>query len=142
MTRLSWLVLVACTPFVGWSFCWALRVLPVDRLFVVGFARGTNESRRSLPTLHYACLFARVVTPCFWVPDPQDLSATDCVCINFLISLENRGHKISVPVTLQVGVGSRCRLTLAIVRAVTATKHEPGPSPLYRVVSYGSAMVV
>ena len=48
----------------------------------------------------------------------------------------------SVPVTLQGGVGSRCRPTRAIVRAMTATKHEPGLSPSYRVVSYGPALEV
>ena len=47
-----------------------------------------------------------------------------------------------VPVTLQGGVGSRCQPARAVVRAVTATKHEPGLSPLHRVVSYGSAMEV
>ena len=36
-------VLVACTALVGWSFWWALPVLPVDQLFMVGFARVTNE---------------------------------------------------------------------------------------------------
>ena len=40
------------------------------------------------------------------------------------------------------GVGSRCPPARAIVRAVTATKHEPGLSPSYRVVSYGSALEV
>ena len=28
-------VLVVCTPLVGWSSLWALPVLPVDRLFLV-----------------------------------------------------------------------------------------------------------
>ena len=32
-------VVVACTPSVVWSFWWALPMLPVDRLFMVGFAR-------------------------------------------------------------------------------------------------------
>ena len=44
------------------------------------------------------------------------------------------------PVTPSCGVGSRCRPARVIVRAVTATKHEPGLSPLHRVVSYGSAL--
>ena len=43
--------------------------------------------------------------------------------------------------TLQ-GVGSRCQPAHAVVRAATATKHEPGLSPSNRVVSYGSAMEV
>ena len=47
-----------------------------------------------------------------------------------------------VPVTLQGGVGSRCQPARAVVRAVTATKHEPGLSPSCRVVSCGSAMEV
>ena len=47
-----------------------------------------------------------------------------------------------VPVTLSGGVGPRCQPAHAVVRAVTATKHEPGLSPSYRVVSYGSAMEV
>ena len=72
------------------------------------------------------------------------------LCIDFLFFQGNRGHKIcqredrnsSCPVTLQGGVGSRCRPARAIVRAVTATKHEPGLSPLNRVVSYGSVMEV
>ena len=44
-----------------------------------------------------------------------------------------------VPVTTRRGVGSRCQPAHAIGRAATATKHEPGLSPLHRVVSYGSA---
>ena len=36
-------VVVACTPLVGWSSWWALPVLPVDWLFLVGFALVTNE---------------------------------------------------------------------------------------------------
>ena len=43
-------------------------------------------------------------------------------------------------VTNEGGIGSRCPPARAIVRAVTATKHEPGLSPLYRAVWYGSAM--
>ena len=39
-------------------------------------------------------------------------------------------------------VRSRCPPVHAIVRAVTATKHEPGLSPSYRVVSNGSALEV
>ena len=48
----------------------------------------------------------------------------------------------SVPVTTQGGVGSRCQPAQAIAGAATATKHEPGMSPLHRVVSYGSATEV
>ena len=47
-----------------------------------------------------------------------------------------------VPVTPRGGVGSRCQPALAIARPVTATKHEPGLSPLCRVVSYDSAVEV
>ena len=47
-----------------------------------------------------------------------------------------------VPFTPPGGVGSRCPPAHAVVRAATATKHEPGLSPSYRVVSYGSAMEV
>ena len=47
-----------------------------------------------------------------------------------------------VPVTTPGGVGSRCLPAHAVVRAVTATKHELGLSPIYRFVSYGSAMEV
>ena len=54
-----------------------------------------------------------------------------------------RGHNPRlVPVTLRGGVGSRCPPARAIVRAVTATKHEPGLSPSHCVVSYGSALEV
>ena len=45
-----------------------------------------------------------------------------------------------VPVKMQGGVGSLCLSARAVVRAVTAEKHEPGLSPLYRVVSCDSAM--
>ena len=45
------------------------------------------------------------------------------------------------PAPVTGGVGSRCLPARAIVRAVTATKHEPGLSPLYRVVSHGSVVV-
>ena len=45
-----------------------------------------------------------------------------------------------VPLTLQSGVGSRCPPVRAVVRAVTATKHEPGLSPVNRVVLYSSAL--
>ena len=47
-----------------------------------------------------------------------------------------------VPVTTRGGVGSQCLPARAIVRAVTATKHDLGFSPSYRVVSNGSAMEV
>ena len=47
-----------------------------------------------------------------------------------------------VPATPLGGVGSRCPIARAIVRAVTATKHEPRLPPSYRVVSYGSALEV
>ena len=57
-------------------------------------------------------------------------------------SLSARRSPQLAPVTLHGGVGSRCPPARAIVRAVTATKHEPGLSPSYRVVSYGSAMEV
>ena len=45
-----------------------------------------------------------------------------------------------VPVTPPGGDGSRCPPARAVVRAATATKHEPGLSPSYRVVSYGPAL--
>ena len=41
-----------------------------------------------------------------------------------------------------VSEGSQCQLARAVVRAATATKHEPGLSPSYLVESYGSAMEV
>ena len=47
-----------------------------------------------------------------------------------------------VPVTPRGGVWSRCPPARATVRAVTSTKHEPGLSPSYRVVSYGQALEV
>ena len=51
-----------------------------------------------------------------------------------------RRSRQPVPVTPQSGVGSRCIAARALVRAVTATKHELGLSPSYRVVSYSPAM--
>ena len=47
-----------------------------------------------------------------------------------------------IPVTPQSGVGSRSPPARTVVRAVTATKHEPGLSLSYRVVSYGLALEV
>ena len=45
---------------------WALSVLPVDRLFLVGFACVTNEERKQalFPNVALRLLLARVVTPC------------------------------------------------------------------------------
>ena len=63
----------------------------------------------------------------------------------------NRVHKIcqrgdrhsSFPSQLQVASDpDASQPARPIVRAVTATKHEPGLSPSYRVVSYGAAMEV
>ena len=53
-------------------------------------------------------------------------------------SLAKRSPEL-VPVTVQGGVGSRCLPARAVVRAVTATKHELGLPPSSRVVSCGSA---
>ena len=53
-----------------------------------------------------------------------------------------RGSLQPFPDTTIGGVGSRCQPARAIARAATAMKHEPGLSPLYRVVSYGSAREV
>ena len=57
-------------------------------------------------------------------------------------NLSARSSPQLAPVILQGGVGSRCHPSRAVVRDVTATKHEPGLSPLHRVVSYGSALEV
>ena len=56
-----------------------------------------------------------------------------------LRNLSARRWSQLVPVTPAGGVGSRCPLARAIVRAVTATKHERGSLPSFRVVSYSSA---
>ena len=45
-------VLVARALLVGWSFWWALPVLPVDQAF--------------FPNVALSLLLARVVTPCLW----------------------------------------------------------------------------
>ena len=57
-------------------------------------------------------------------------------------NLSGRRPPQLIPATLQGGVGSRCQPPRAVVRAVNATKHKPGLSPSYRVVSYGSAVEV
>ena len=57
-------------------------------------------------------------------------------------SLSARRSPQLVPVSSRGGVGSRCQPAHAIARPETATKHEPGLSPLYRVVSYGSTREV
>ena len=70
------------------------------------------------------------------------------LCADCLVLQGNRVHKnLSarrspqlVPVTMQGGVGSRCLPARAVMRAITATKHEPGLSPSYSGASYGSAM--
>ena len=59
----------------------------------------------------------------------------------FTHNLSARRSPQLVPVNRpQDGVGSRCPPARAVVRAANATKHEPGLSPSYRVVSYGSAL--
>ena len=45
----------------------------------------------------------------------------------------SEGSPQLVPIPLQSGVGSRWQIARAVVRAVTATKHEPGLSPSCRV---------
>ena len=69
------MVLVASTPSVVWSSWWASPVGPVDQLFLVGFARVTNEPG----VLSHACDWPRTLRRADGVLDPQDLCGTDCV---------------------------------------------------------------
>ena len=56
-----------CCPCYQWTGCswWALPVLPMNQAY--------------FPNVALRLPLAWVVTPCFWVPDPQDLRGTDCV---------------------------------------------------------------
>ena len=65
-----------------------------------------------------------------------------CFCITVLFFLEKESSRNLSARRSPHGVGSRCQPARALVRAVTATKHEPGLSPSCRVVSCGSAMEV
>ena len=68
-------LLVACTQLVGWSSCWAVPVLPVDRLF----ARVTHEPAVLLQrstTLAWPGSYA-VLMECLI----QGFSGLDCVLL-------------------------------------------------------------
>ena len=75
---------------------------------------------------------------------PPSQSGWPMFCIDVLFSRETELTKFCQRGDRHSSFPSRGRLRIPmlVVRAATATKHEPGLSPSYRVVQYGSAMEV
>ena len=71
-------VLVVCTPFVGWSSWWAFARVTSGPFVHGGLCPCYQWIMRSFPTLHSACLWSRWLRRVSSVPDPKTSVGLSC----------------------------------------------------------------